>query len=185
MKGQQGFTLIELLVVISITGLIGSFLGSAVYQMFTVTEYGNSKMAAIHDLQNTANWLNRDGQMASAATGGSQLVLTMPDDSTISYKLIGTELKRSDGISQITVAWNITSATFTVSGRTVTLDITSAPVGRQDASHQATYQVYLRPEDDSDDGTVTLDITSAPVEVQDATPAEELSDTAHDRRRRD
>lgn len=145
MKGQQGFTLVELLVVISITGLIASFLGSAVYQMFTVAEYGNSKMTAIHDLQNIANWLNRDGQMASTATGGNQLVLTLPDASTITYELTGTELKRSDGSSQITVAWNVTSATFTVSGRTVTLDITSAPVGRQDASQQGTYQVYLRP----------------------------------------
>jgi len=145
MKGQQGFTLVELLVVISITGLIASFLGSTVYQMFTVAEYGNSKITAIHDLQNISSWLNRDGQMASTATGGSQLVLTMPDASTVTYKLIGTELQRDDGSSQITVAWNITSATFSVSGRMVTLDITSAPVGRQGASQQGTYQVYLRP----------------------------------------
>ena len=145
MRGQQGFTLIELLIVTSITGLIASFLGSTVYQMFTVAEYGNDKMTAIHDLQNISNWLNHDGQMASAATGGSQLVLTLPDDSTITYTLVGTELQRNDGDSQITMAWNITSAVFTVSGRTVTLNITSAPVGRQDASQQGIYQVYLRP----------------------------------------
>jgi prepilin-type N-terminal cleavage/methylation domain-containing protein len=145
MRGQQGFTLIELLIVTSITGLIVSFLGSTVYQMFTVAEYGNDKMTAIHDLQNISNWLNRDGQMASAATGGSQLVLTLPDDSTITYTLIGTELQRNDGDSQITMAWNITSAVFTVSDRMVTLNITSAPVGRQNASQQGIYQVYLRP----------------------------------------
>jgi prepilin-type N-terminal cleavage/methylation domain-containing protein len=145
MKGQQGFTLVELLIVISITGLIASFLGSAVYQMFTITEYGNSIMTAIHDLQNISNWLNRDGQTASNATGGSQLVLTLPDTSTITYALVGTELQRSDGSSQITVARNITSADFTVSDRMVTLDVTSAPAGRQDASQQGTYQVYLRP----------------------------------------
>lgn len=145
MKGQQGYTLVELLIVISITGLIASFLGSAVYQMFTVTEYGNSKMTAIHDLQNISNWLNRDIQMASTATGGNQLVLTLPDASTITYTLVGTALQRSNDSSQITVAWNITAANFTVSGRTVTLSITSSPVGRQDASHQGTYQVYLRP----------------------------------------
>jgi len=187
MKGQQGFTLVELLVVISITGLIGSFLGSAVFQMFTVTEYGNSKMTAIHDLQNTADWLNHDGQMASTATGGSQLVLTLPDDSTISYELIGTELRRSDDDSQITVAWNITSASFTVSDHTVTLDIISAPVGRQDTIQQGTYQVYLRPEDDSDDSddsTETLGITPGPVGMPDATPAEDLPDTSHGRGRR-
>ena len=145
MKGQHGFTLVELLIVTSITGLIASFLGSAVYQVFTVTEYSNSKMTAIHDLQNISTWLNRDGQMASTATGGSQLVLTMPDASTITYTLDGAELQRSDGSSQITVSWNITSASFIVSGRTVTMSITSAPVGRQDASQQGTYQVYLRP----------------------------------------
>jgi prepilin-type N-terminal cleavage/methylation domain-containing protein len=144
MKGQQGFTLVELLIVISITGLIASFLGSAVYQMFTITEYGNSKMTAIHDLQNISNWLNRDGQTASNATGGSQLILTLPDTSTITYTLVGTELQRSDGSSQITVARNITSADFTVSDRMVTLDVTSVPAGRQDASQQGTYQVYLR-----------------------------------------
>ena len=150
MKGQNGFTLVELLLTMTITGIIVSFLGTAAYQTFTASEYGNKKMSAIHDLQNISQWLNRDGQMASDATGGSQLVLTLPDDSTITYALSGTELRRTANDSQITIGWNVTSAAFAVDDRTVTLTVTSSLSGRQDASQQGTYTVHLRPAEGED-----------------------------------
>jgi hypothetical protein len=62
------------------------------YQVTTIPDYGNDRLTALHELQNTAHWFNVDGQKAKSATGGSELVLTLPDDSTISYSLSGTEL---------------------------------------------------------------------------------------------
>ena len=145
MKGQKGFTLVELLVAVAITGLIASFLGTAIFQIITVTEFGNDKMTAMHELQNAAHWVTLDGQRASMASGGNELVLTLPDDSLITYAVVSTELRRTAGDSQMTLAQNVTSANFSIENRIITMTITSSPEGRWDVSEPGTYKVYLRP----------------------------------------
>lgn len=145
MKGQKGFTLTELLVATAITGLIVGVLGTVIYQIITVSEYGNEKLTAMHELQNTAHWVSLDGQRASAASGGDELVLTLPDDSSITYAVVGSELRRTAGGSNMTLAQNITSANFSVESHTITMTITSTPEGRWDVSENGTYKVYLRP----------------------------------------
>jgi prepilin-type N-terminal cleavage/methylation domain-containing protein len=146
MKRQLGFTLVEMLVAMSITGLIGSGLGTAIYQILNVTDYGSDRLTAAHELQNTAHWFMLDGQRASTASGGSGLMLTLSaDDSPVNYTLEGTTLYRIAGSSNITLAQNITSAAFSIKGRTVTMTITSSPQGRWGVSDNGTYRVYLRP----------------------------------------
>jgi prepilin-type N-terminal cleavage/methylation domain-containing protein len=144
-KNQAGMTMVELIVAIAITGVIIAFLGTAIYQIITVSEYGNNRLTALHELQNAAYWLNADGQGAVNATGGSQLVLTLSDNSTVTYSLSDTDLLRSSGGPQITLARNISSVTFTVNNRVITMNLTSAPVARDDVSASGTYMVYLRP----------------------------------------
>jgi len=146
MKDERGFTLVELVIATAISGIIIGVLGTSVYQILTVTDYGNDKLTAMHELQNAAHWFNFDTQQASAATGDSQLVLTLPDDSSITYSLSGTNLQRTAGGSPMTLAQNITSANFSVDDRTITMDLTSAPVGRENVSENGTYMVYLRPD---------------------------------------
>jgi prepilin-type N-terminal cleavage/methylation domain-containing protein len=145
MKGQQGFTLVELLIATAIMGVIFSGLGEALHQVVTIPEYGNDRVTALHELQNVAHWVNLDGQMAQSATGGNELVLTLPDDSSISYTVAGTDLVRSTSTADRTLAKNITAINFSIQDRYITMDITSSPSGRSGVSENETYKVYLRP----------------------------------------
>ena len=142
---ERGFTIVELIMATAITGLIASFLGTSVYQMLTVTEYGNDRLTANHELQNVAHWVSFDGQRASMATGGNELILTLTDGSTVTYTLTGTKLRRMAGGTQMTLAQNIASANFSIENRVITMSLISAPEGRDNVSENGSYQVYLRP----------------------------------------
>ena len=144
-KEEQGFTLVELLIVVAITGFIVSVLGVAINQIVTIPEFGGEKMTAMHELQNSAHWVGIDGQMSTSASGGNQLMLTLADNSSISYVVEGSELHRIAGTSNRTLAKNITSANFSVLNRVITMNITSAPDGRWSVSENGTYMVCLRP----------------------------------------
>jgi len=145
MKRQAGMTMVELVVAIAITGIIVVFLSTAIYQIITVSAYGNDRLTALHELQNTAQWFNLDSQEARTAIGGNQLVLTLADNSTISYSLVSTELRRASGGSQMILARNITSASFAVNNRIITMSLNSSPAGRSGVSENGTYMVSLRP----------------------------------------
>ena len=145
MKGQKGFTLPELLITVAITGLIVTFLGTAIYQIITVTEYGSDKTIAMHELQNVAHWVSRDGQMARTARGGNELVLTLPDGSSITYAVVDAELLRTADDSQMILAKNISDLSFSIEDRVITMTVTSSPEGRPNISEQRTYKVCLRP----------------------------------------
>jgi prepilin-type N-terminal cleavage/methylation domain-containing protein len=145
MKRQAGMTLVEMIVAITITGVIVVFLGTAVYHILTISAYGNDEFTALHEMQHAAYWFNKDGQEAKAATGGSQLVLTLTDNSTVTYTLVGTDLLRDANGQQMTLAQNISSVSFSITGQLLTMYITAAPVGASGVSENATYMVYLRP----------------------------------------
>jgi prepilin-type N-terminal cleavage/methylation domain-containing protein len=143
-KQERGYTLVELLITLAISGIIFTAVGSAIYQMSTVSGMGNDKLTANHELQNTAYWFNLDGQSALRAKAGSGLTYYLADDRIISYALNGTDLLRTDGSAQMTLARNISSASFSVKERLVALNITSSFSGRSNISEQRNYQVYLR-----------------------------------------
>jgi len=150
MKGQKGFALPEVLITVAITGLIVGVLGAAIYQIITVTESGNDRMTAIHELQNAGHWVSLDGQMAKIASvdGGNELALTLPDDSpitSITYTVVDTELCRTADGAQMILARNISGISFSIENRIITMTITSSPEGRANISEEGTYKVYLRP----------------------------------------
>jgi len=147
MNGQKGMTIAELVVAIAASGIIVVFLGTAIYQIFNISGYGNDRLTATHELENIAHWFNIDGQEAKVATGGSTLTLTMADDSSITYTLAGTEMRRTSGSGEMILAHNITSASFEIDTRLVTMSLTSSPPGRYGVSESGTYIVYLRPEE--------------------------------------
>jgi type II secretory pathway pseudopilin PulG len=148
MKKQEGITVVELLIAMAVTGIIVGFLGTAIYQIITVAGYGNDRLTAMHELQNASHWFSLDGQGARAATGGDELVLTLSDNSTINYSLVGTELRRTAAGAQMTLARNIVGATFSVEDRVLTMFLTSSPEGRDDVTVDTTLKVYFRPEEE-------------------------------------
>ena len=147
---ERGLTMIELIMATAITGLIVSFLGTSIYQMFTITEYGNDRLTAMHELQNASHWFNLDGQKAVTASANSELSLTISANSSITYSLSGTNLLRTAGSSQMTLARNITSANFSIENRIITMSLASSPEGRDGVSESGTYQVYLRPSEEEE-----------------------------------
>jgi Tfp pilus assembly protein PilE len=150
-SNERGLTMVELIMAAAITGLIVSFLGTSIHQMFTVTEYGNDSLTAMHELQNAAYWFNLDGQRAVSANANSELLLTISDTSSITYSLVGTELRRTAGGTQMTLARNITSADFSIEDRIITMHLISSPEGRESVSKNGTYRVYLRPAEEEGD----------------------------------
>jgi len=145
MRTEKGITLVELLIVIAITGVLFSVIGPVIYQLTTVSGYGNDRLTAIHELQNSAYWFNYDGQMAVTAAGGSSLVFSLPSGETITYSLNGANFLRTEEGQTMTLAQNISNVAFVVQGRLVSMNITSTLSGRMEAYEQNTYQVYLRP----------------------------------------
>ena len=145
MNGQRGMTMVELLVAIAVTGIIVVFLGTAIYQIITVSAYGNDRLTAMHELQNSAHWFNLDGQKAVTANVNGELLLTISETSSITYSLVGKELRRTADGSQMTLARNITSADFSIDNRVITMSLTSSPEGRDNVSENGSYKVYLRP----------------------------------------
>jgi hypothetical protein len=145
MNGQKGMTMVELVVAIATTGIIVAFLGTAIYQILAVSGYGNDRLTAAHELQNAAYWFNIDGQGAKAATGGSGLALTMSDNSSIVFTLVGTELRRSRSGYEMVLARDITSASFSIDNRVIMMSLTAAPAGQYGVSESGTYRVHLRP----------------------------------------
>ena len=137
--------MVELIVAIAVTGVIVAFLGTAIFQIITVSEYGNGRLTAMHELQNSAHWFNLDGQKAVSASVDGGLLLTISETTSITYSLVGTELRRTSEGSYMTLARNITSADFSVANRVITMSLTSAPEGRYDVSENGTYRVFLRP----------------------------------------
>ncbi len=145
MKNREGgFTLVELLITLAITGIIFTVAGTAIHQLSTVSEYGNNKLAATHELQNAARWFYQDGQMAVSADCGSDLSFTLSSGQTVTYSLDGRFLNRDDGGNIMTLAQNISSISFSAQGRLISMNITSELSGRMEDSEQATYKVYLR-----------------------------------------
>jgi hypothetical protein len=135
----------ELIITAAITTIIFTAVGMAIYQFTTVSGFGNDKLTAGHELQNSAYWFNMDGQTAVSATGGDNLVLLRPDGQSIVYSLSGGNLERRDGSSTITLAREISSIDFSVKERLVSMSIVASPAGRANVSEQGNFKVYLRP----------------------------------------
>jgi hypothetical protein len=144
-KNEQGFSLAELLVAGAIAGLLMGAIATILFQMSTIGSSGNDRLTICHELQKAASQLETDGVSALSATGGNSLVLSYPSGTTITYSLSGRTLQRTSTAGANVLAQNITSLSFTVTGRLVNMQITSSVSGRTLNSEQISCLVNLRP----------------------------------------
>lgn len=160
-EGQRGFTLVELLVVIAITGVIGSVVVGAIYQVFSVSARNTSRMTIVKQLENAVRWITPDAQMADAdnvtgdlaEAGGLSLTWWEPDgtENNVIYRIQDGQLERSyarNGVLQSTkaVARYIdpaqTSSSF--ADGTIAFTVTSAIDGYKPESITRSFNVTLR-----------------------------------------
>jgi hypothetical protein len=110
-----------------------------------VPEKGNTQVEAAHTMQNIINLMSMDVIAAKSAVGGSTLTLTMVDSSVITYSRSGDTLIRNIDDGDQIVDTNVSSVSFTVSGKLVTMNITTKPENRWDISETRSYRIAMRP----------------------------------------
>jgi prepilin-type N-terminal cleavage/methylation domain-containing protein len=150
---QRGMTLIELLLALGISGVIIGGLAASIYTIMSVTGRGNAEITLLRDIQSVSHWISNDARMAREATltGGNPAsgVILVWDDiegnpHSTSYTFSGKELNRSyDGISS-TIAWNVSSAEFSLNDGVLTYTLTSEMEGRWEMDKKVTGYVNLR-----------------------------------------
>lgn len=70
LRDERGVSLVEVLVGIAIVTGIAAFIGTAVWQFFTVTRWGNDRMLVASDHQTALLWLSRDSAEANRFVPG-------------------------------------------------------------------------------------------------------------------
>lgn len=137
---DRGMTLTEMLVTLFLMSLLLGLLGTAFYQFFTATRWGNNTLTALHDLENAQVWLSRDARQAQSFTPGSSPVygaFDCGDYSTVEYRysydsgntaLVREKIVDGGVESTLTVARHIAQQSdvgFSVNGSLVTITLTS------------------------------------------------------------
>lgn len=138
---DRGMTLTEMLVSAFLMSLLIGVLGTAFYQFFTATRWGNDTLTALHDLENAEVWLSRDAREAQSFTPGSSAVygtFDCGDYSTVQYRysydsgstaLVREKIVDDSVESTLTVARHIAQQSdvgFSVAGHLVTITLTSS-----------------------------------------------------------
>jgi type II secretory pathway pseudopilin PulG len=142
-RGEAGASLVELLVAVAISSVVLTMLGSAVFQFYSISSYGQARMAVLHDLQNAGLWLGRDASEAADFTpGGGNIYGTFDwSDSSVQFRysydaadnaLVREQLLGGVVQSTVTVARHIAAqgdVSFTPTGQRVSVDITATSAG--------------------------------------------------------
>ncbi len=152
-REQKGFTLIEVMIAMSITALITSVIGTAIFQILDRSASGQDTLRALNDIQNAGRWIYLDGEKAQStdlineALPVNSMTFSWTADGqphTVSYSLANSALIRNHNGVQTTAARYIAVAEFSISNNLITIDLTSSP-GSSGVSKVVTYKLWVRP----------------------------------------
>jgi hypothetical protein len=143
--GEAGITLVELLAGLGISIFVLAFVGTAVFQFYKVTGWGNDRMLLASSLQTAQLWLGRDAVQANSFTPGATPVygtLSIPTSGSpiqiqYSYDSAAHTLVRTDASGSQVVARNIANesdVSFSLSGRQLDVSLTSTRGSLTDSS---------------------------------------------------
>jgi len=164
-KSRFGFTLIEVLVSITITAILSTGIGTAIFQLYNVNNVDNARVEAVKQVENTIHWINRDTQMAQKvevndASYWIRLTWVTWEDSQktqVVYTIESTSLIRkyyeNDVLtSTMTLARNLntsgsnTSCSYDSATDKLTLKITAeGSSGSKEAVETREIEIYPRP----------------------------------------
>lgn len=142
---EAGLTLVELLTGLGISVFVLAFVGTAVFQFYKVTGWGNDRMLLASNLQTAQIWLGRDAVQADSFAPGASPVygtLSIPTSGSpiqiqYSYDSAAQTLVRTDASGSQVVARNIANesdVSFSLSGRLLDVSLTSTRGGLTDSS---------------------------------------------------
>lgn len=159
---ERGFTLVEMALAVAVGAVILTGAILSTFQIMVATGRGSSQTVALADINRAAFAIKNDLLMAQvtdlSSAPKSEANLTWYDytssfgtsfqtDHSSSYSLSGRELRRTyDGATSI-VGRNITSLSFTQSGKAVTVVISSSNTTPPSQIETITFTVHLRPEE--------------------------------------
>ncbi|MEE8173997.1 MAG: prepilin-type N-terminal cleavage/methylation domain-containing protein, partial [Dehalococcoidia bacterium] len=66
LRDQKGMTLVEVLVGAALVAMLVMPISLAIYHFISLSHQGNAQLTALHNIQNAARIISRDGQMAES-----------------------------------------------------------------------------------------------------------------------
>lgn len=158
LRDQKGMTLVEVLVGAALVAMLVMPTSLAIYHFISLSHQGNARLTALHNIQNAARIISRDGQMAESTdlVEGAEPVASLglawldryagvTEGHTASYRLTDNNLERTyDGVSAV-IARHISSVAFSRDGGVITMTIAAQAPGSPRAREEKTYTISPRP----------------------------------------
>lgn len=133
MRARFGFTLVETLVALGILVIVTAGFGSAFFQAFAVQRFWRDDMMSTKEWSHAQSYFAGDVMNAQTTNlvDGAPSVTSVTLDwtangvpHTATYSLSGTTLSRAFDGQSIEIARQVVAVGFSLSGRTVTFDLT-------------------------------------------------------------
>lgn len=152
---ERGFTIPEMLITAVLVGGSAALIATAIYQIFVVAKDGNSRLAVLGDIQNTAIWIGRDSSESTSWSAGSGSVYgtLATGDPTVEYRysydaantsLVREHLVSGSPVSTLNIARRIANqgdVSFSLTGTLLTVSITGTS---GQSSESATLKLGMR-----------------------------------------
>jgi Tfp pilus assembly protein PilE len=138
LREESGITLVELITALGIAAFVLAFVGTAAYQFYRVTGWGNERMLLASNLQTAQLWLGRDAVQAnafspeSAPSYGTFTIPTSTSDRLIRYAydsgqeaLTRTDLSSGDTVVVARDIAGSADVAFSLAGRDLAVQVTA------------------------------------------------------------